>query len=205
VTGIEHSLTSDTASAWESTPWRAVQVAARDAQCPEERLTSPGAPGQALDERTKARAMRRAPGQLPNVVRADGVEDEHHREAQGVHRRPDEREKTEGFQDDERRGGPWPAPPHPEPQHDVQDEPDNLAEDEYSALGQAEDEYPALGHIGPIAQQQLGELVDDDGSLQEDKAHENTGPPLARPADAEPQHAPARALPVLACAAGLSK
>jgi hypothetical protein len=31
VTGIEHSLTSATASAWEPTPWRAVQVAARDA------------------------------------------------------------------------------------------------------------------------------------------------------------------------------
>jgi hypothetical protein len=31
VTGVEHSLTSDTASAWETTPWRAVQVAARDA------------------------------------------------------------------------------------------------------------------------------------------------------------------------------
>jgi hypothetical protein len=31
VIGIEHSLTSDTASAWEPTPWRAVQVAARDA------------------------------------------------------------------------------------------------------------------------------------------------------------------------------
>jgi hypothetical protein len=31
VTGIEHSLTSDTASAWEPTPWRAVQVAAREA------------------------------------------------------------------------------------------------------------------------------------------------------------------------------
>jgi hypothetical protein len=31
VAGIEHSLTSDTASAWEPTPWRAVQVAARDA------------------------------------------------------------------------------------------------------------------------------------------------------------------------------
>jgi hypothetical protein len=29
--GIEHSLTSDTASAWEPTPWRAVQMAARDA------------------------------------------------------------------------------------------------------------------------------------------------------------------------------
>jgi hypothetical protein len=31
VTGIEHSSTSDTASAWEPTPWRAVQVAARGA------------------------------------------------------------------------------------------------------------------------------------------------------------------------------
>jgi hypothetical protein len=31
VGGIEHSLTSDTASTWEPTPWRAVQVAARDA------------------------------------------------------------------------------------------------------------------------------------------------------------------------------
>jgi hypothetical protein len=31
VTGIEHSLTSDTASAWETAPWRAVQVAARQA------------------------------------------------------------------------------------------------------------------------------------------------------------------------------
>jgi hypothetical protein len=31
VTGIEHSLTSDTASVWEPTPCRAVQVAARDA------------------------------------------------------------------------------------------------------------------------------------------------------------------------------
>jgi hypothetical protein len=31
VTGMEHSLTSDTASAWEPTPWRAVQVAAWDA------------------------------------------------------------------------------------------------------------------------------------------------------------------------------
>jgi hypothetical protein len=31
VTGIEHSLTADTASAWEPTTWRAVQVAAREA------------------------------------------------------------------------------------------------------------------------------------------------------------------------------
>ena len=30
-TGIEHSLTSATGSAWELTPWRAVQGAARDA------------------------------------------------------------------------------------------------------------------------------------------------------------------------------
>jgi len=29
--GIEHSITSATASAWEPTPWRAVQGAARDA------------------------------------------------------------------------------------------------------------------------------------------------------------------------------
>jgi hypothetical protein len=31
VTGIEHSLTADTASAWKPTPWRAVQRAAREA------------------------------------------------------------------------------------------------------------------------------------------------------------------------------
>jgi hypothetical protein len=31
VTGIEHSITADTASAWEPTPWRAVQSAAREA------------------------------------------------------------------------------------------------------------------------------------------------------------------------------
>jgi hypothetical protein len=31
VTGIEPSLTADTASAWEPTPWRAVQVAAWEA------------------------------------------------------------------------------------------------------------------------------------------------------------------------------
>ena len=30
-TGMEHSITSATASAWERTPWRAVQGAARDA------------------------------------------------------------------------------------------------------------------------------------------------------------------------------
>ena len=30
-TGMEHSLTSATGSAWEPTPWRAVQGAARDA------------------------------------------------------------------------------------------------------------------------------------------------------------------------------
>jgi hypothetical protein len=30
-TGIEHSITSATASAWERTPWHAVQGAARDA------------------------------------------------------------------------------------------------------------------------------------------------------------------------------
>jgi hypothetical protein len=30
-TGIEHSPTSATGSAWEPTPWRAVQGAARDA------------------------------------------------------------------------------------------------------------------------------------------------------------------------------
>jgi hypothetical protein len=30
VTGIEHSFTADAASAWEPTPWRAVQVAARE-------------------------------------------------------------------------------------------------------------------------------------------------------------------------------
>jgi hypothetical protein len=30
-TGMEHSITSATASAWEPTPWRAVQGAARDA------------------------------------------------------------------------------------------------------------------------------------------------------------------------------
>jgi len=32
-TGMEHSITSETASAWESTPWRAVQGAARDGMC----------------------------------------------------------------------------------------------------------------------------------------------------------------------------
>jgi hypothetical protein len=31
VTGMEHSATSSTASAWEATPWRAVQRAAFDA------------------------------------------------------------------------------------------------------------------------------------------------------------------------------
>jgi hypothetical protein len=31
VTGVEHSATSSTASAWEPTPWRAVQRAAFDA------------------------------------------------------------------------------------------------------------------------------------------------------------------------------
>ena len=31
-TGIEHSITSATALVWERTPWRAIQVAARDAQ-----------------------------------------------------------------------------------------------------------------------------------------------------------------------------
>jgi len=30
-TGMEHSITSATASAWERTPWHAVQGAARDA------------------------------------------------------------------------------------------------------------------------------------------------------------------------------
>jgi hypothetical protein len=30
-TGIEHSITSATASAWEATPWHAVQGAAREA------------------------------------------------------------------------------------------------------------------------------------------------------------------------------
>jgi hypothetical protein len=39
VTGIEHSLTSDTASAWEPTPWRAVQMAARAALRKAERGT----------------------------------------------------------------------------------------------------------------------------------------------------------------------
>ncbi len=31
VTGMEHSLTNDTATAWKPTPWRAVQVAAWNA------------------------------------------------------------------------------------------------------------------------------------------------------------------------------
>ena len=31
VTGMEHSLTNTTGTAWEPTPWRAVQVAAWDA------------------------------------------------------------------------------------------------------------------------------------------------------------------------------
>jgi len=30
-TGMEHSITSATASAWEATPWRATQRAAREA------------------------------------------------------------------------------------------------------------------------------------------------------------------------------
>jgi hypothetical protein len=39
VTGMEHSLTSDTSSAWEPTPWRAVQVTTREAaRKAEERL-----------------------------------------------------------------------------------------------------------------------------------------------------------------------
>ena len=42
VAGVEHSLTSRTASAWESTPWRAVQVAAWEALTkPEETEPTP--------------------------------------------------------------------------------------------------------------------------------------------------------------------
>ena len=37
VTGMEHSATSTTASAWEETPWRAVQVAAWSALMQQER------------------------------------------------------------------------------------------------------------------------------------------------------------------------
>jgi hypothetical protein len=39
VTGIEHSFTADAASACEPTPWRAIQVAARDALRKAERGT----------------------------------------------------------------------------------------------------------------------------------------------------------------------
>ena len=42
VAGMEHSLTSRTASAWEPTPWRAVQVAAWEALTkPEEQPPTP--------------------------------------------------------------------------------------------------------------------------------------------------------------------
>jgi hypothetical protein len=41
VKGIEHSLTSDTASAWEPTAWRAVQVAARKGNRASSVITQP--------------------------------------------------------------------------------------------------------------------------------------------------------------------
>jgi hypothetical protein len=66
-TGMEHSITSATASAWERTPWHAVQGAARDALRQAAGVTDDGAVGKRSDPCCRASRWLCHPAEHPRT------------------------------------------------------------------------------------------------------------------------------------------